>query len=108
MHARLRSAHAGVHTDRTDPRDLLREAEAAVELFSSHNDDRALALAWALVGRGALLAGSARDSEEAYAHAVTLARRSGDAQREAETLAWWIGAVAHGPNTGVRGDRLLR
>ncbi len=111
-HARLRSVHAGVHTDRTDPRDLLREAEAAVQQFNSLNDDRALALAWALVGRARFWLGSARDSEEAYKHAVAIARAAGDLRRETEALAWWIGAVAHGPTPVSEGiafcDEVLR
>ena len=96
-HARLRRVEARVHTGRAHESDVIREAEMAIRFFSIRDDHRGLAHAWALVGRARFWLGAARESEEAYEHAVESARRSGDLRRETETLAWWIGAVAHGP-----------
>jgi len=96
-HARLRRVEARVHTGRAHESDVIREAETAIRFFSIRDDHRGLAHAWALVGRARFWLGAARESEEAYEHAVESARRSGDLRRETETLAWWIGAVAHGP-----------
>jgi class 3 adenylate cyclase/tetratricopeptide (TPR) repeat protein len=96
IRATLRRIEASIHTGALTTADALGQVEILLPACERIGDDRLLAHALALAGRIRFWQGAAGEAERDYKRAVEHARRAGDLRRETETLAWLIGAKAHG------------
>ena len=83
---------------RSRPTGLLEEIEGAVAGLDEIGDDRALAVAWTLIGlRFGLWKGRVARGEEALQRALVHARRAGDRRQEATILGQLCFAAWAGP-----------
>ena len=96
--ARLQQIEIAGQTDPTDSTEQsLAETEALLRELERVDDTNGLARAWGLVGRLRFFRGRAAAAEEAFARAVTEARRAENTNLERQAYEWWAGAKCFGP-----------
>ena len=77
--------------------DALREVERAIPIFEAAGDELGLAKSWRLLADVHFARSQYAEGDLALQHAISHARKAGDAREEAEGVGLFAGSVPYGP-----------